>query len=52
LLAVTPVENDHYAEQNPAHAATQSENEARLAFPNIVELKTDLTFGPDSNVVT
>ena len=29
LLAITPVENDHYGEQNAVHAAHQSENEAR-----------------------
>ncbi len=46
------MENDHYGEQNAVHAVAQSENQARLAFPNLVELKTDITFGPDSNAVS
>ncbi|KAL4464095.1 hypothetical protein ABPG74_006032 [Tetrahymena malaccensis] len=52
LVAVTPVENDHYGESQAVLAATQSENEARVAFPGLVELKTDLTFGQDSTVVS
>lgn len=52
LVAVTPIENDHYGEPNAVHDAIQSENEARLAFPGLVELKTDLTFGEDSNAVS
>lgn len=52
LVAVTPIENDHYGEPNAIHAAIQSENEARQAFPDLVELKTDLTFGNDSSTVS
>lgn len=51
LLAVLPVENDHYAEENALQAVETSTAEAREAFAELSVLRTDVTFGPDSNVV-
>lgn len=48
FVALTPVEHDHYGETNPAQAARTSEQEAINIYPNLVHLKTDLTFGPHS----
>ena len=50
FVALTPVEHDHYGETNPAQAARVSEQEAINIYPNLVHLKTDLTFGPNSTV--
>jgi nucleoside-diphosphate-sugar epimerase len=51
FVALTPVEHDHYGEKNPYHAVAQSEQEALSANPDMVHLKTDITFGRDSTVV-
>ena len=50
LVALTPVEHDHYGEANPVEAARASEKEALSIYPELVLLKSDLTFGPDSTV--
>jgi len=50
FVALTPVEHDHYAETNPAEAATASERDASKILPELVHLKSDLTFGADSTV--
>lgn len=48
LVALTPVEHDHYGEESPVEVAKSSESEALKNFPEMVHLKADLTFGPDS----
>jgi uncharacterized protein YbjT (DUF2867 family) len=50
FVALTPTEHDHYGEANPAEAATSSERDASKIYPELVHLKSDLTFGPDSTV--
>jgi len=50
FVALTPVEHDHYGEANPAEAAAASERDASKTFPELVHLKSDLTFGPNSTV--
>jgi len=50
FVALTPVEHDHYAEANPAEAAIASERDASKILPELVHLKSDLTFGADSTV--
>lgn len=50
FVALTPTEHDHYGETNPQEAAINSEREAQRIYPNLVNLKTDLTFGPHSTV--
>ena len=50
FVALTPVEHDHYGETNPAEAASASERDASKIYPELVHLKSDLTFGPDSTV--
>eukprot|EP01017_Pseudomicrothorax_dubius_P028135 TRINITY_DN3322_c0_g2_i5.p1 TRINITY_DN3322_c0_g2~~TRINITY_DN3322_c0_g2_i5.p1 ORF type:complete len:328 (+),score=107.76 TRINITY_DN3322_c0_g2_i5:49-1032(+) len=49
-IAVTPVEYDHYGEQNPVEAANLAENEAKTALPELVHIKSDITFGNDSGI--
>ncbi len=49
---MTPVELDHYGENDPIQAAIKSENDAKNIFPDVIQVKTDLTFGSDSDVVT
>lgn len=51
FVALTPVEHDHYNEENPYHAVAQSEKDAFTANPNMIHLKTDLTFGPHSTAI-
>jgi len=50
LVALTPIEHDHYNEKQPAEAARTSEKEAQQINSNLVQLKSDLTFGPDSTL--
>lgn len=49
LVALTPFELDHPAERDPVGVARNSEKEAVKVNPNLVHLKSDLTFGPDSS---
>jgi len=51
LVCLTPVEYDHYGEKDPIFAATKAENEAKTKNPDIVHLKSDITFGDKSEVV-
>lgn len=50
LVALTPVEHDHYGENNSVLAARKSENEARNIYPDLIHLKSDITFGEDSTI--
>jgi len=50
LVALTPIEHDHYEETNPVEAARTSEKEAAQIYPNLVTLKSDITFGPNSTL--
>ena len=50
FVALTPVEYDHYSEPNPWLAARKSEEEATEIFPDLVHLKSDITFGPHSTI--
>ena len=50
FVALTPVEHDHYHEPNPWLTARKSEEEAIEIFPDLVHLKSDITFGPNSTV--
>lgn len=52
FVTVTPVELDHYGENDPIQAAVKSENDAKNIFPDVIQVKSDLTFGPDADVVT
>jgi len=52
LVALTPVEHDHYDEPTPALTARKSEEEAIEIFPELVHLKPDITFGEHSTVVS
>lgn len=52
LVALTPIEHDHYDEPTPALTARKSEEEAIEIFPDLVHLKSDITFGQDSTVVS
>lgn len=51
VIALTPIEHDHYGEQNPFHAVAQSEQEAISINPNLIHLKSDITFGQDSTII-
>ena len=52
LVCLTPVEFDHFGEKNPYGDAALSENQAKEIYPDLVHLKSDLTFGSKSGIVT
>lgn len=51
LVALTPVEHDHYNEENPYNVVAQSEKAAFEILPTLTHLKPDITFGENSTVV-
>lgn len=51
LLCVTPSEYDHFGEKDPIQAALHSEKDALEANPDATLIRTDLTFGADSQVI-
>ncbi|EGR31072.1 hypothetical protein IMG5_117970 [Ichthyophthirius multifiliis] len=51
FTAVSLIEYLHYGENHPLEVAEKAINEAQRIAPNLIELKTDLTFGLDSGVV-
>jgi hypothetical protein len=50
-IAVLPMEYDHYSEPNPTETAIRSEEEARSINPDMIQIKTDLTFGPYCEII-
>ena len=50
-VGVLPIEYDHFGEASPVEAAVQSENDALAAYPEMTQIKSDLTFGDDCEVV-
>ena len=52
LVCLTPVEFDHFGEKDPFGDASLSEKQAKEIYPDLVHLKSDLTFGSKSGVVT
>lgn len=52
LVAVTPVELDNYLEPNPHDAAIRSENEALHVNPDMTLIKSDLTMGRFSHIIS
>lgn len=51
LVMLTPSEYDHYGETDPVQTAIQSEIDAVEAAPGSTLIRTDLTFGQDSQVI-
>mmetsp|Transcript_38472 Transcript_38472/g.34226 ORF Transcript_38472/g.34226 Transcript_38472/m.34226 type:complete len:314 (-) Transcript_38472:248-1189(-) len=51
FVALTPIELDHQGEPQPVFDAAESEKAAREACPDMIHLKSDLTFGPNSSAV-
>jgi hypothetical protein len=49
FIALTPIEHDHYNEQNSLVKTDISIDEAKAAYPNLVHLKSDITFGQHSS---
>lgn len=51
LVLVTPSEYDHYGEQAPQTAAQSADLHALEANPDAALLRSDLTFGDDSQLI-
>lgn len=51
LVCVSPSEYDHFGEKDPIQSAVQSEIDALEANPDATVIRSDLTFGPDSQVI-
>lgn len=51
LVMLTPSEYDHYGETDPVQTAIQSEIDAVEAAPGSTLIRTDLSFGEDSQVI-
>eukprot|EP01016_Furgasonia_blochmanni_P054667 TRINITY_DN9035_c0_g1_i1.p1 TRINITY_DN9035_c0_g1~~TRINITY_DN9035_c0_g1_i1.p1 ORF type:complete len:383 (-),score=107.78 TRINITY_DN9035_c0_g1_i1:225-1325(-) len=49
FVALTPVELDHFSESDPLGEQNKAEAEARQLLPNATIIRSDLTFGQDSD---